>query len=538
MIVALYARVSTTKQAEKDLSIPDQLRQMHDWCQRHGHSIASEYIEAGASATDDRRPEFQRMITEACATPKNVDAIVVHSQSRFFRDMVNFALYERRLNKAGVKIISITQPTGEEVSGEMMRRIISLFDEYQSRENSKHTLRAMNENARRGFFNGSMPPFGYKLEEVDVPGNKGKKRQLALDETEGVIVHKIVDLYLDGDGGRTLGMLGVAKTLNRLNISFRGRKWTKKKIDAILRDRTYVGEHYFNKKDRKTNRLKPKEEWVLCPTPSIIERHFFDAVQQRRHDQHPSQIPAGVLSSPNFLTGILKCETCGGNMIIATAKSGRYRYYKCRTQIQKGGGCNGRSVPVKQLDTLVRQSLGERVFIPERVQTMVAELRARLNVNQGGGSEQLKKLRRELEQNKAGSERLFDAVEKGLLPMDGLLSKRAHATQARRQDILLEIANLERQRQLPNKLFSSLNVQAFCRALKEQMLDEQSGFGKAYLKLLVTDIRLMERKIVIRGGYGSLGRALARQKLDTSVEVPSLGYSWLPGRDSNPRPGD
>lgn len=27
MIVALYARVSTSRQAEKDLSIPDQLRQ-------------------------------------------------------------------------------------------------------------------------------------------------------------------------------------------------------------------------------------------------------------------------------------------------------------------------------------------------------------------------------------------------------------------------------------------------------------------------------------------------------------------------------
>lgn len=90
------------------------------------------------------------MITDACAT-KNIDAILVHSQSRFFRDMVNFALYERRLNKAGVKVISITQPTGEEISGEMMRRIISLFDEYQSKENSKHTLRAMSENARRGF---------------------------------------------------------------------------------------------------------------------------------------------------------------------------------------------------------------------------------------------------------------------------------------------------------------------------------------------------------------------------------------------------
>ena len=30
MAVALYARVSTPKQAEKDLSIPDQLKQMRD----------------------------------------------------------------------------------------------------------------------------------------------------------------------------------------------------------------------------------------------------------------------------------------------------------------------------------------------------------------------------------------------------------------------------------------------------------------------------------------------------------------------------
>jgi hypothetical protein len=32
--VALYARVSTGKEAETDLSIPDQLRQMREWCVR------------------------------------------------------------------------------------------------------------------------------------------------------------------------------------------------------------------------------------------------------------------------------------------------------------------------------------------------------------------------------------------------------------------------------------------------------------------------------------------------------------------------
>ena len=47
MIVALYARVSTSKQAEKDLSIPDQLfNQMRAWCQASGgHTVtALEYV--------------------------------------------------------------------------------------------------------------------------------------------------------------------------------------------------------------------------------------------------------------------------------------------------------------------------------------------------------------------------------------------------------------------------------------------------------------------------------------------------------------
>ncbi len=62
MIVALYARVSTYKQAEKDLSIPDQIRQIKEWCEERGAwLLRQEYIEEGASATDDRRPAFQRM---------------------------------------------------------------------------------------------------------------------------------------------------------------------------------------------------------------------------------------------------------------------------------------------------------------------------------------------------------------------------------------------------------------------------------------------------------------------------------------------
>ena len=101
MAVALYARVSTPRQAENDLSIPDQLRQLREYCMARSFAIACEYVEPGATATDDRRAVFQQMIADATQPPAPFDAILVHSRSRFFRDLFEFLQYERILKKVG-----------------------------------------------------------------------------------------------------------------------------------------------------------------------------------------------------------------------------------------------------------------------------------------------------------------------------------------------------------------------------------------------------------------------------------------------------
>ena len=74
------------------------------------------------------------MISDATLKPAPYEAIIVHSLSRFFRDSLQFALYERQLKKSTCKLISITQQTSEDAGGEMARKIFSLFDEYQSKE--------------------------------------------------------------------------------------------------------------------------------------------------------------------------------------------------------------------------------------------------------------------------------------------------------------------------------------------------------------------------------------------------------------------
>ena len=51
---------------------------------------------------------------------------------------------------------------GDDPMHVMMRQIMALFDEYQSKENAKHVMRALKENALQGFRNGSLPPIGLR----------------------------------------------------------------------------------------------------------------------------------------------------------------------------------------------------------------------------------------------------------------------------------------------------------------------------------------------------------------------------------------
>jgi site-specific DNA recombinase len=144
------------------MPFPVNRRQAKGYCASRGWEIVADYVEPGASATDDRRPEFQRMIDAATAKPPAFDVILVHSFSRFFRDQFQLEFSVRRLAKNGVRLVSITQELGDDPMSNMIRQIMALFDEYQSKENAKHTLRAMKENARQGFWNGSLPPIGYR----------------------------------------------------------------------------------------------------------------------------------------------------------------------------------------------------------------------------------------------------------------------------------------------------------------------------------------------------------------------------------------
>jgi site-specific DNA recombinase len=209
----------------------------------------------------------------------------------------------------------------------MMRQIMALFDEYQSKEDAKHVLRALKENARQGFWNGSLPPIGYRLIGAERCGAKVKKK-LEIDPLHADTIQLIYRLALEGDGtSGPMGVKNITAYLNRHRIFTRdGGRWGIGQVHRILTRKTYVGEHEFNKRS-KAKALKPVSEVVIVAVPPIIDQATFDAVQAHLRSRNPKVTPARVVSGPTLLTGICFCADCGGAITLRTGKGGRYRYY-------------------------------------------------------------------------------------------------------------------------------------------------------------------------------------------------------------------
>ena len=539
---ALYLRVSTTRQAEHDVSIPDQRKQGETYCASRGYQLVETFVEAGASATNDRRPEFQRMIEAGTTKPAPFDVVVVHSFSRFFRDHFELEFYVRKLAKNGVKLVSITQEMGDDPMHVMMRQIMALFDEYQSKENAKHVLRAMNENARQGFWNGALPPIGYRIVAAEQRGSKTKKK-LEIDPLHADTVRLIYRLFFEGDGNTgPLGVKAITCYLNERRIFTRdGGRWGLAQIHTILTRTTYIGEHRFNTRSHKTREKKPEGEVAVMEVPPMIDRETFDAVQARLKSRNPMMVPARITSGPTLLTGICFCAKCGGAMTLRTGRGsagGTYRYYTCSTKARQGKtGCAGRSFPMDKLDDLVASHLEERLLQPKRLETILGNLLDRREERAERRREHLAELNRRITETDQRLNRLYDAIEAGLADLnDSVLKERMAGLKAIRDQATADAERI--QMTLDSSGNQSITVDmidAFATEARNGLRLEGGGYRRDHLRAFAQRIEVADTEVSIMGSKSELLRTLvaASRGKSAAFGVHSSVLKWRARRDSN-----
>lgn len=331
MRTAAYARYSSD--AQREASLEDQLRNIRAFCERQGWPEPAVYSDAAISGARNDRPNYRRLLADA----HRFDVILVDDQSRLSRDSIEIAKAIKRLTFAGVRLIGVSDGVDTQRKGHKVETgLRGLMNELYLDELADKTHRGLTGKALAGFSAGGLP-YGYRITAVG---------QRAVDEAQAAVVRRIFAEYLAGNTARA-----IASGLNRDGIpSARGGTWAMTAIhgDArrgigILVNPIYVGRPIWNrshwiKHPETGNRVRqerPASEWVHQDHPelAIVTEDVWAAAQARiNRKAQPARGKAGVgRPMRHLLSGILRCEDCGGPLVVVDAYN-----YGCSTAKDRG----------------------------------------------------------------------------------------------------------------------------------------------------------------------------------------------------------
>lgn len=102
--VAIYARVSTANSGQ---SPEMQLRELREYCERRGWTVAGEYVDTGISGAKDSRPELNRLMADA--HKRRFDLVAVWKFDRFARSVSHLLRALDTFRILGVEFVSLSE---------------------------------------------------------------------------------------------------------------------------------------------------------------------------------------------------------------------------------------------------------------------------------------------------------------------------------------------------------------------------------------------------------------------------------------------
>jgi site-specific DNA recombinase len=290
MKAAIYTRVSSQSQVE-GYSLEAQYESLIKHVENNKWELIHVYSDPGVSAKDLNRPGIQQLLRDI--QNGSFEAIVVHKLDRLTRNISNLYDLVELVNKHDVKLISLSENIDtSSPMGRMFIYLLGIFAQMFRENLAEEVVKGMSQRAQNGLRNTSARPYGY---------NVGENLALIVNDEEAVIVGKIYEWYVSGQG-----KFKIAYRLNEMGIpSAKGSTWSDKIIGGIISNLTNIGATHWKRKGR------PESERIIVydTHEPIISREIFDAAQKifhRRREQEMSK------SSYDYVfSTILKCGECG-----------------------------------------------------------------------------------------------------------------------------------------------------------------------------------------------------------------------------------
>jgi len=477
MKAVLYARVSSEKQAEKDLSIKAQVKELRRYAEKHQFEIINIFIDEAKSARTANRPAFQDMISLVRQKNPPFKAVLVWKLSRFARNREDSILYKSLLKKKGIQLISINEQIEDSPSGKMLEGMLEVVDEFYSNNLASDTMRGMKENASRGFLNGGSVTFGYTPKKINVRGNL--KTTYELDPNNAPIVRKVFDLCLNGEGAKDIARI--------INDNYPSKRiWSRNSILNLLHNERYTGSLIWNKHNSK--------EIVRVKNchPKIVLYEEFNKVQALIHNRRPNITHPRVVSSKNILNGLIYCSSCGKLFTSYSAKSGKFHYYICQTRFKSGTNiCSQKPLSISKFDSFIINIIKEKIFTAENIEYLIKILNEDIDTSKKENQTKLRIIKKEISDKISRRKKLFDSIETSILDINDIAPRlkelNKKISELENKKYLLELEST--QDKIPIFTIKELKnyIEDFNHILIEGSIAKRKAFISSFIKKILID---------------------------------------------------
>ena len=535
----IYARCSSQKQADRDLSVPAQLDACHVYAQRQGWLVVGDYHDDGISGfEDERRPEFRRMLADMVRQPRPFDIIVVWDFSRFSRSLEHSLKAMQDLRAAGVVLESTKEQTDDTPAGWLMGTIFRSFNEFQVRKLAEDTRRGMHKNASEGGWNGGAVPMGY---QVVVPENGRGPRHLMPHPEWAPLVGRIFHMALGGQGACT-----IASTLNDEGLrTVRGRRWTKQSVLYILRNEVYTGVYTWGQRRSGKFDTAPMELLRIEDNhPALISREDFARVQEVIKVRRPTVTHPKTVAGEYLLSGLLVCGTCGAPYIGHGARNGSYHYYTCQTKQKQGAkACpEATNFERSKVEGVVFDLLRKGALHPPVFADLVREVQGSLIAAQRAVEGERLVIQGQIGEIQRRLDNLYEAVESGTIPF-ARLAPRIEQVSREKDDLETRLAELPATGNEPILQIAHEDIESWVNDLlavvERGTVDEKRGLLRAWVRRVVArgDELTVEYTFPLVGVPGPGGRG-GLAKPQARVPVNKRGRRKRPVLAAEARKGE
>lgn len=481
--VAIYTRVSTDRQANRDLSLPAQRKALLDHAKKKGWTVVKEYTDEGESARTADRPQFQQMLTDA--KRKQFVTVLVWKLDRFARNLRDLLNSTDELTKHGVTLESLNEPMEDSPAGRFGRNALAGVAELFSATLAADVRRGMRESASRGHWVASHIPIGYVK----------SGRSLAIDDDTAPTVRRIYDLYLKGYGTRSIAtMLSTERTLDR--------EWLQFKVLRILRNENYTGKLCWNVGTRKSRPIQGPSVRVPNAHPAIIDTATFDRVQLLLTERSNRGYHPRTIASRFLLSGFTECAHCGGAMMgraVHLQWGGRkheIRYYVCRwwhfPTVRRR--CHAKAVRKEMVEQAVFAAVGAVFNDEKQLKKAVAALERLTREATTARKRATVDVDKQMQSAKARLDKLYDALETGRFQLEDLAPRIAEWRR--------KVAELEREKagqEIAAPVVPAVDVHALAAEVKESVAsfatmppEESKQLLRSIIERIVLDAETVE----------------------------------------------